>query len=363
MLNHYVTPIQYAILFFPVIAFLFTVPFILMEYHKYGSVSFLKSAITYLFIFYFLCAYFLVILPLPKMSEVAALTTPRTQLFPFCFVLDFIKHSSFEITNPNTYLLAIKESYFYVPIFNILLTIPFGMFLRYYFKCSRKKTVVFTFLLSLFFELTQLTGLYFIYPRGYRLFDVDDLILNTLGGWLGFFLLKPFTYIIPDIDTIHVKAKEKGKVISGFRRTVAFGFDFFLFSLIELISILIFGDSMILVISVMILYYFMIPIFLNTSTFGQKFFSIQVLDDQNQRNIIRLFFRKILFLFFYLFLPLCVSNIVSFIPMDSIRKLVGISMFILFVFIYVISIVKYIFTNQEMLYEKISRTRLISTIQ
>ena len=33
---------------------------------------------------------------------------------------------------------------------------------------------IFSFLLSLFFEVTQLTGLYFLYPGSYRLFDVDD---------------------------------------------------------------------------------------------------------------------------------------------------------------------------------------------
>ena len=35
------------------------------------------------------------------------------------------------------------------------------------------------------FELTQLSGLYFIYPRSYRLADVNDLINNTVGhSWL-----------------------------------------------------------------------------------------------------------------------------------------------------------------------------------
>ena len=70
--------------------------------------------------------------------------------------------------------------------YNILLTLPFGIYLRYYFNCSFKKTFFCTFLLTLFFELTQLSGLYGIYPRPYRLFDVDDLFLNTLGGIIGY---------------------------------------------------------------------------------------------------------------------------------------------------------------------------------
>jgi len=120
------------------------------------------------------------------------MTSPRTQLIPFDFVIDFALNSSFDITNFHTYFKALKESYFYVPVFNIILTVPFGMFLRYYFKCDLTKVIIYSFLLSLFFESTKLSGLYFIYPRGYRLFDVDDLILNTLGTVIGFVIFRLF---------------------------------------------------------------------------------------------------------------------------------------------------------------------------
>lgn len=42
--------------------------------------------------------------------------------------------------------------------------------------------------LSLVFELTQLSGLFGLYPRPYRLADVDDLMTNTLGGMVGYWL-------------------------------------------------------------------------------------------------------------------------------------------------------------------------------
>lgn len=355
---NYVTTIKYAALFFPLIAFLFTMPFILLEYHKYGSISLLKSILTYLFIFYLICAYFLVILPLPKISEVANMTTPRTQLIPFCFILDFIKHSSLEISNIHTYLIAMKESYFYVPVFNIILTIPFGMFLRYYFKCSMKKTVFYTFLLSLFFEMTQLTGLYFIYPRGYRLFDVDDLFLNTLGGFLGYLLMKPFTYIIPGMDRINAKAREKGKIISGFRRTVAFLLDILILALIELISYLFLPKRLYFYLVIIIIYYFFIPLFLNHSTLGQKFLNIQILDDKDKKNVIRLFIRKIVFAIIYIGIPYYVCT-----SLVNTSGLIGFLILGILFLLYFISMMKYLFTNKDMLYEKISKTRLVSTIK
>ena len=112
---------------------------------------------------------------------------------------------------PSTYLKALTEHCIYVVIFNILMTVPFGMYLRYYYKASFKKVLFLSFFLSLFFELTQLTGLYFIYPKPYRLFDVDDLILNTLGGLLGYFLVKPLMKILPTREEIDNNALKKGE--------------------------------------------------------------------------------------------------------------------------------------------------------
>jgi len=358
----YLTVIKYATLVFPLIAFLFTIPFILREYHKYGSISPLKSMITYLFIYYLLCAYFLVILPLPKVSEVAKMTSPRMQLVPFDFLLDFIKHSSLDITNANTYLKAMKESYFYVPIFNIFLTLPFGVFLRYYFKCTKKQILISSFLLSLFFELTQLSGLYFLYPRGYRLFDVDDLILNTAGGLLGYFLARPMTFFVPNIEQINEKAKEKGRVVSGLRRSVVLLLDLFIFSMINLFTISLFRSNLYLQLLILFLYYILLPLFLNGSTLAQRFLNIEVKDENNEYNNYRLLLRKILALIIYT-LPCGICYIIFHMPDTLIRELLGIMTIGFILVFYLLSTVKYLFTNKKMVYEKISKTKLVSTIK
>ena len=64
---------------------------------------------------------------------------------------------------------------------NVVAFIPFGMFLPWLFgRCRRLSlTVLFSFEFSLFVEITQL-----VFKVGS--FDVDDLLLNTLGGALGF---------------------------------------------------------------------------------------------------------------------------------------------------------------------------------
>ena len=65
----YLEPIKTALIIFPIIAFLITLPYLIIEYHKYGSVPLLRSVIVYTFVLYLLTAFFLVILPLPSLPE------------------------------------------------------------------------------------------------------------------------------------------------------------------------------------------------------------------------------------------------------------------------------------------------------
>ena len=354
-MSSYIEIIKIALITFPFLAILISFPFMLINYHKYGSISIMKVLIIYSLTLYLLCAYFLVILPLPKKSEVAMLTTPKVQLIPFAFIKDFIKESPFKINDFHTYIMALKHSTFYVPIYNIFLTVPFGMYLRYYFKCTKRKTILLTFLLSLFFELTQLSGLYFIYPRGYRLFDVDDLILNTFGGLLGYFLVKPFMKILPSRKDIDNNALKKGEKLSNTRKVTSFCLDLFIITVFSLIIYFIFNKSIIVYIFIMI-YYFILPLFIKGSTLSQKYLNINVVDENNDINLWRCLLRRILFALFYIisFFIILKLNISS--------TLKGIFYIINFTY-FCISAIKYIFTKKVLLFEKISKTKLISTIK
>ncbi len=111
-------------------------------------------------------------------------------------------------------------------LFNILLTVPFGIYLRYYFKQSFGRTVLYSFCLSLFYETTQLSALYGIYPGPYRLADVEDLICNTLGGALGYQIAYVFANLLPDRDTIDEQCRLVGQQVTGKRRFWASFFDY-----------------------------------------------------------------------------------------------------------------------------------------
>lgn len=68
---------------------------------------------------------------------------------------------------------------------NLLLFIPFGIFSSHYVKINKSYIVIIlSFIASLSIELTQLLiG---------RVFDVDDIILNVMGGLIGYIIYKIF---------------------------------------------------------------------------------------------------------------------------------------------------------------------------
>lgn len=62
--------------------------------------------------------------------------------------------------------------------------------------------------LSLFFEITQITGFYGYYNCPYRLFDVDDLLLNTSGTILGFVTAPILLALFPSRASIQAKSEQ-----------------------------------------------------------------------------------------------------------------------------------------------------------
>lgn len=73
---------------------------------------------------------------------------------------------------------------------NILLFIPFGILIPFLWKKYDKVVHIFLsgFLFSMFIEVTQLLN--------NRSTDIDDLILNTIGGLIGYGIYKMFVYVI-----------------------------------------------------------------------------------------------------------------------------------------------------------------------
>ena len=108
----FLIPIKSAILIFPVLAILLSLPFLIVQYHRYGGIIAWRSIVIFTFIFYLLCAYFLIILPLPSIQEVRHLTTQRYNLIPFTALREFISTTYFNLMRPQTWIPAVKQPAF-----------------------------------------------------------------------------------------------------------------------------------------------------------------------------------------------------------------------------------------------------------
>ena len=139
----------------------------------------------------------------------------------------------------------------------------------------------YTFLLSLFFELTQLTGLYFIYSRPYRLFDVDNLMINTLGGILGYFIKNKLKVLLPSREEINDSVK-----VSVLRKITS-------------ILINIFIKNKIINYIILIIYFVIIPT-INNKTLGMNFVNIKY--DVANKRILRIFLRQVIICLYSIYL-------------------------------------------------------------
>lgn len=273
-MSTYFFPIKVAFITFPLIAFMLTIPFLIVQYRKYGYLNKLRAVVLYSLLLYLLVAFYLVILPLPKTRDVKSIQRPDTvhyNLKPFQFIQDLKKETKIDISRPSTFKFILTERAFLQAFFNILLLLPLGVYLRYYFSLSLRQTIISSFFVSLFFELTQLSGLYGIYNAPYRLFDVDDLFLNTLGSTIGYYLTPLFTFFLPKSDKLDENIDLKTMPVSYTRRFVAFTIDRFIIDLIPGVS-----SNIVIYLSAYIFYYLVFVYFTNGKTIGLFLTSLKI---------------------------------------------------------------------------------------
>ena len=302
-MSAYLMPIKVALLLFPFLALAISSIFFVRQYRKFGRFIFSRAIVLYSFVFYLLCAYFLVILPLPSIEEVAQMNGPKMEWQLGASWQHFLQQTVLQINDPTTYLPALKQNVVLEPLFNLFLTLPFGVYMRYYFKLSFPKTIVATFGLSLFFELTQLTGLYFIYPRPYRLFDVNDLFVNTLGGTTVFLVTPLFTFLLPTREEMDAESYAKDNRVTFTRRFVAWLIDWgilnlFAWMLMILLRVTVnkeiddFTNDYWYFLLEVVLYFILLNYILNGQTLGKKLVRIRVMEENHSRVSFRAIFKR-----------------------------------------------------------------------
>ena len=221
-MRNFAYDIQLGFLAFPLVALLLALPYALYQYRRFGAISVWKTFVVFTFILYCLCAVSLIVFPLPKDPSQIVEIAQTPQLQPFHFVEQIRETTDFSWADRSTWGPTLKARAAYEVYFNVLLTVPLGAYLCYLFRCRWWMALLIGMATTLLFETSQLTGLFGIYEHPYRLFDVDDLILNTTGTMLGFWLMIPLAWALPSMDEVNEQARERGSSrVSLTRRALA----------------------------------------------------------------------------------------------------------------------------------------------
>lgn len=159
------------------------VPFAVLRYRKAGRLRFVDVVTLLAVAVYGVALWTYTLVPLPESDDFGC---AGTNLRPFAFVHDILAAGrNFWRSLPA-----------FQALFNVVLFIPLGYFVR---TLLRRGVVVAGFIgfaISLAIELTQRTGIWGYFPCAYRVFDVDDLILNTSGAVIGSVLTIPIVRLL-----------------------------------------------------------------------------------------------------------------------------------------------------------------------
>ncbi len=134
----------------------------------------------------FIC-YILLLIKILFLSRISHLEHRSINLIPFYSIMEYISGSSANI----------KAFAFSNVVGNIVIFIPLGTYLSLFKNDKRVITnLLFIFIVSLFVEIIQ--GL-----LGIGASDIDDIILNCLGGLIGILGYKFLLFILRDEKKVH----------------------------------------------------------------------------------------------------------------------------------------------------------------
>lgn len=155
--------------------FVLFVPFVAISYRRRGGLTFGRFVLWAAALVYFMAIWTYTLLPLPDPD---AIRCAGVNLDVWVFAGDIqgaIRRPGNTLTDPAVLQLLL----------NVLLFVPLGFFVRVLGGRGIVVAALVGLGVSVFIETTQVTGVWTLYPCAYRVFDVDDMLTNTLGAVLG----------------------------------------------------------------------------------------------------------------------------------------------------------------------------------
>lgn len=209
-----------ALLFAALFLFAAGIFLLALQYHKHGRLSWRRTITSLVVVFYVFGLLGYTMLPLPETRD--AFCRPgvvQTQLVPFQFFEDF--NVAWE-GGRRAFLTSFQ---LWQVLFNVLLFIPVGILAVRWARANVLTGTLLGLALSLAIEATQYTGIWGVYTCAYRVADVDDLIVNTSGAFLGTLLAYLPVFAFLSAPNERDAAHQPPRPITRARRALAGFFD------------------------------------------------------------------------------------------------------------------------------------------
>lgn len=170
-LSAYSSNFKMALLFWPVLSLLLTLPILAYLYHRDGRLRLGSAVAAYLTVLYGLGIICFTLYPLPSGDSGPGITYGIHPQFMPLNSIDNIQKDGLKAV--------------FQVAFNVVFFMPLGFIAGRFFRMRFISAVLLGLGVSALVETAQLTGLFGAYPFAYRCCDVDDVITNTLGAAIG----------------------------------------------------------------------------------------------------------------------------------------------------------------------------------
>ncbi|MBB4687387.1 VanZ family protein [Amycolatopsis jiangsuensis] len=200
MTNAQVTALEYGLIGFLAVWATILVPQLVLQLARHGGLRPRGILTTAGVVLYACLGLAVVFLPLPGPGTGALEQT--VQLHPFQWIADI--HTELLKHGLSTAHWFTSQTFQQVAM-NVLLFVPLGLFARLLWRRGLVGALLIGGAVSLAVEITQVTANFGTAPFVYRIFDVDDLMTNTLGAGLGWIFAALLLALRAGSSTVHAQ--------------------------------------------------------------------------------------------------------------------------------------------------------------
>jgi glycopeptide antibiotics resistance protein len=230
-LQFILTPAIIAVVLGALLSAVLIVPLIAVQYRSWGTLSLSRLFLILAFMVYLIAIPMYTLLPIgiDVAAFCAAGTGTTAQLHPF----EFVEHIR-GAWSTSTLRGFLGSDVVQEPVLNVIFFVPLGVFLRKLNRWPVWAVVLAGLGTSLLVELTQLTGNWGSAACAYRVFSVDDLILNTAGTIIGI-IFAPLLEVVPGVH-LDPGERHRARRITRSRRVVQLFCDWLSYTLIATVA-------------------------------------------------------------------------------------------------------------------------------